>query len=112
MTQPDFRDGSIEVTSWTDLAGLAEDMAALEAQFRAICDHARRWVCNPAGFRPSPVCLLQPLGEVMEWLATGFDEAERFVSAEWADLIDGVESATADLQALDRVVADALPGVR
>lgn len=104
-------DGTIDVTSWTDLAGLPDDMAVLDDQFRQICDHARQWACNKAGFAPSPVCLLQPLGAFLDGLAEAVTAAERLVHGEWDDLATGVASTTGEMRALDQYVADALPVV-
>lgn len=105
------RDGDIDVTSWTDLEGLPDDMAALDAQYSAITEHATTWVCQRAGFEPSPVCLFRPLAEVMDLLAEAFGWTQRLVADEWADLRAGVAATTADLQAVDQMVADALPVV-
>lgn len=102
----------IDVTSWTDLAGLPDDMASLSAQFSEICDHARRWVCQRDGFEPSPVCLLRPLAEFLDLLTGAVDTTERVVRAEWGDLTAGVVETTRDLRQLDQVVADRLPLVR
>lgn len=107
----DLSDRTIDVTSWSDLAGLPQDMALLDAQFRQLSDHARQWVCNKQGFAPSPVCLLQPLGEFMDWLAEAVTAAEHVVHGEWGTLSDGVAAATTELQWLDQYVADALPVV-
>ncbi|QYJ02681.1 hypothetical protein KUV85_10050 [Nocardioides panacisoli] len=104
-------DGVIDVTSWTDLAGLREDMAALDEQFRRLGDHARTWACNKDGFAPSPVCLLQPLGEFLDWLEEAIGAAEGLVHREWDDLAAAVTAVTGEMQALDQRVADALPVV-
>lgn len=104
-------DGAIDVTSWTDLAGLPDDMATLSAQFSQIAEHARTWVCQRRGFEPSPVCLLRPLAAYLDLLITAVDETERFVTGEWADLSAGVRATAADLTTVDQWVADALPMV-
>jgi hypothetical protein len=106
-----LHDGAIDVTSWTDLAGLPDDMATLDAQFARICDHARSWVCQRRGFETSPVCLLRPLADILDLVADGVDATERLVREEWADLSAGVRSTSADLRTVDQIVADALPMV-
>ena len=59
-------DGDIDISSWTDLDGLPDDIEVLVAQAHEIFQHARTWVCQRAGFEPSPVCLLSPLAELMD----------------------------------------------
>ncbi len=104
-------DGDIDVTSWTDLEGLPDDMAALDAQFAALTEHATTWVCQRAGFEPSDLCLFRPLAEAMDWLAAAFGWTRRTVADEWSDLQAGVAATTADLRTVDQMVADALPVV-
>lgn len=104
-------DGDIDITSWTDLDGLPEDIDVLEGQARAIFEHARTWVCQRAGFAPSPVCLLAPLAELMEVLAAGFNEVEERAVADWRSIRAAVVATTADLKAVDQMVADWLPVV-
>ncbi len=108
----DALDGAIDVTAWTDLAGLPDDMTTLGDQFAQICDHARRWMCRRDGFEPSPVCLLRPLAELVDLVADALDATEQVVRAEWVDLTDGVVETTRELRQLDAAVADRLPLVR
>lgn len=104
-------DGDIDVSAWTDLAGLPDDMEALAGQLRSITGYARRWACQGAGFEPSRLCLLRPLAGLMDLLAEGFTELEQVGVADWADLEAAVVDTTADLQAADAWVVDALPVV-
>ena len=104
-------DGDIDVTAWTDLAGLPDDIDVLSSQLSAIAGYARQWVCQGAGFEPSQLCLLRPLAGVMDLLAEGFGELEQVGVDDLADLRAGVEETTADLQAIDEWVAEAFPVV-
>ena len=104
-------DGDIDITAWTDLAGLPDDIDVLAAQLSAIAGHARQWVCQGAGFEPSQLCLLRPLADVMDLLAAGFSELEQVGVDDLADIRSGVEDTTADLQAIDDWVAEAFPVV-
>ncbi|KAA1427384.1 hypothetical protein [Nocardioides antri] len=104
-------DGDIDITSWTDLDGLPDDIDVLAAQAHEIFEHARTWVCQRAGFRPSPICLLAPLAELMDVLAAGFTEVEERAVADWRSIRDAVVATTADLKAVDQMVADWLPVV-
>ncbi len=104
-------DGDIDISSWTDLDGLPDDLEVLVAQAREIFQHARTWVCQRAGFEPSPVCLLSPLAELMDVLAQGFTEVERIAVADLQAIRDAVTATTADLKAVDQMVADWLPVV-
>lgn len=104
-------DGDIDITSWTDLDGLPADIDVLAAQAHEIFEHARTWVCQRGGFEPSPVCLLAPLAELMDVFAQGFTEVERLAVADWQSIRDAVLATTADLKAVDQLVADWLPVV-
>lgn len=101
----------IDVTSWTDLEHLPREMDVLAAQYADIFGYARSWVCQRVGFEPSPVCLLRPLAELMDVLAAAVSVVERVGRDHWDDLHDAVVATTADLQAVDQWVADALPVV-
>jgi hypothetical protein len=104
-------DGDIDITSWTDLDGLPGDIDVLAAQAHEIFDHARTWVCQRRGFEPSPICLLGPLADLMGVFANGFSEVERIAVADWQSIRDAVVATTADLKAVDQMVADWLPVV-
>lgn len=104
-------DGDIDITSWTDLDGLPDDIDVLAAQAHEIFEHARTWVCQRGGFEPSPVCLLAPLADLMDVFAAGFSEVERFAVGDWASIREAVVATTADLKAIDQLVADWLPVV-
>jgi len=104
-------DGDIDITSWTDLDGLPGDIDVLAAQAHQIFEHARTWVCQRAGFEPSPICLLSPLAELMDVFAHGFNGVEQVAVADWRSIRDAVVATTADLKAVDQMVADWLPVV-
>lgn len=104
-------DGDIDISSWTDLDGLPGDIDVLATQAHDIFDHARTWVCQRGGFEPSPVCLLSPLADLMDLFADGFTEVERIAVADWLSIRDAVVATTADLKAVDQMVADWLPVV-
>lgn len=102
---------TIEVATWSDLHAVPEVMDELGAQAEAVVRHAREWVCNPAGFAPTPACLLRPLADVMETLDAAFAEVGRLFADDWAQLRDGVVVASSDLLATDHAVAARLPEV-
>ena len=104
-------DGDLDVTSWTDLAGIGAEIDVLAGQLTDVARFAQQWVCQRAGFEPSPVCLLRPLGGLMDLLADGFRDLQHAALEDLADLRTGVLETTADLKAVDRRVADALPVV-
>jgi|GEM_PF-5671728 len=104
-------DGDIDITSWTDLDGLPDDIDVLAAQVHEIFEHARTWVCQRSGFEPSPVCLLAPLADLMDVFARGFTEVEQVAVRDWGSIRDAVVATTADLKAIDQLVADWLPVV-
>jgi hypothetical protein len=104
-------DGDIDITSWTDLDGLPDGIDVLAAQAREIFEHARTWVCQRSGFEPSPLCLLGPLAELMDVFAQGFTEVEQRAVADWQSIRGAVVATTADLKAVDQMVADWLPVV-
>ena len=88
---------------------LDEDMAALSGQLTAIVAYARRWVCQRAGFEPSPLCLLRPLADVLDGVGDGFAHVGRTGRADWRDLRGDVRRTDADLMHVDHGVAASLP---
>ncbi|NYI43984.1 hypothetical protein BJ993_001064 [Nocardioides aromaticivorans] len=101
----------IDIPAWTDLDRLDEDMALLADQLRSITRYARTWVCQRAGFEPSPLCLLRPLAPLLDLVADGFLELERLALADWADLREGVAGTGGDLRELDLRVRGRMPVV-
>lgn len=101
----------IEVSAWTDLERLPRAMDGLAAQYAEILAYARSWVCQRAGFEPSPVCLLRPLAEAVDLLSDAFAVVERVGRDHWDDLHDGVVATAADLRTVDGGVAAAFPEV-
>ena len=101
----------ITVTDWSDLAGLPDDMEELSCQLRSLTRYARRWVCQRAGFEPSPLCLLGPLAELMDVLDGCFADLQALGLADWAELTAGAAAATADMKAADEWTADRMPVV-
>lgn len=102
---------AIDIPSWTDLAALPDDMDTLADQLTSLTRYARRWVCQTAGFEPSPLCLLRPLAALMDAVAGAFGDLERVALDDWAELRAAVVDTSADLRALDLHVADLLPAV-
>lgn len=101
----------IDIAAWGDLERLPEDIDVLAGEAHDIFGYARTWVCQRAGFEPSPICLLAPLADLMDVLAQGFDEVERIAVDDWASIRAAVVATTADLRAVDERVADRLPEV-
>lgn len=104
-------DGDLDVTAWADLESLPVRMDELAEQYAEIFRYARTWVCQRAGFEPSPVCLLRPLAEVMDLLADLFGYVEEVGRRHWDDLHDAVVETTREVRSLDQTVADLLPVV-
>lgn len=102
---------ALHIASWTDLAALTDDMDLLAGQLTSVVRYARRWACQSAGFEPSPLCLLRPLAALMDSLADAFGDLERVALEDWADLRSAVAATSAELRALDALVADLLPAV-
>ena len=98
---------TIEVSDWDDLHRLAGAMDEVGEQMARATSYAVGWMCRPDGFTTSPVCLLRPLGDVLERVAEAFTEAGRVWGDDWQRLHDasvdaahGLESS--DLRAHDR----------
>lgn len=110
-TPPARSSGTLEVSSWDDLAALPVRMAELAEQADAIVRHARAWVCRRDGFEPSPVCVLRPLAAAMDPLETAFVELGRRLDDQWRDLTRGLRAASADLAAADTASGHDLAGL-
>lgn len=91
----------LAVSSWDDVASLGPRMDDLADQADAIVGHARTWVCRPAGFEPSPVCVLRPLAAAMDPLDAAFALLGARLDDHWRDLSDGLRRAAADLAGAD-----------
>lgn len=96
---------------WADLDRLDDEMAELAGQAAELTSYAGRWVCQRAGFEPSPLCLLRPLAELMDLLADGFGDLRALALDDWADLRHGVAVTRRDLGAVDDGVVGLLPVV-
>mgnify|MGYP003349611584 CR=1 FL=1 len=96
---------------WGDLDRLDDEMAELAGQVAELTSYARRWVCQRAGFEPSPLCLLRPLAELMDLLADGFGDLRALALDDWADLRHGVASTRLDLRAVDDDAVALMPVV-
>ncbi|MEZ0579640.1 hypothetical protein [Nocardioides sp. MH1] len=101
----------IDIRAWADLEGLPGDLDELAGEAHQVFDYARTWVCQRAGFEPSPLCLLSPLADLMDVFAQGFDEVERLAVQDWASIRSAVVAATADLRSADDRVAEQMPEV-
>lgn len=91
----------IAVEQWGDLLSLPEVMDVLGGQLDQIAEHLDTWMCNDAGFEPSPVCLLRPLGALLRLVADGFAEVKDAFDAQWAADREGVVTATELLRGED-----------
>ena len=89
------------VEEWTDLRRLPQVMDEVAEQADRIVGHATRWVANPAGFEPSPVCLLRPLAEAMDAVAWAFRRTGDEFGEAWADVRSGVVTAERELAGSD-----------
>ncbi|MBM0126049.1 hypothetical protein [Pimelobacter simplex] len=96
---------------WADLDRLDDQMAELAGQAAELTSYARRWVCQRAGFEPSPLCLLRPLAELMDLLADGFGELRDLALEDWADLRHDLVLTRQDLRAVDDGVVGLMPVV-
>jgi hypothetical protein len=102
---------AIVVQDWTDLEQLPGALDELAAQGEEVLAHALRWVASPAGFEPSPICVLRPLAEAMDLLGAGIERFGRGWASQWADLRGGAVRSAAELAATDRHVAVGLSRV-
>lgn len=107
MTKP-----PIEVTSWADLDHLALALGHVGAQVDDTVRYAVHWMCRPDGFATSPVCVLQPLAEVMHLVAEAFTEAGRRYVDDWDRVRDAVAHAHRELLGGDARVATGLSALR
>src|SRR5689334_420603 len=93
---------------WNDRSRLDRLLVEQGADFRAIAAHARRWVCDPSGFTTSPVCLLAPLGEVLEEVATGFGWLSSAVEESWSETCRDTSRTLASYAETDASVSSTL----
>jgi hypothetical protein len=91
----------VHVEDWGDLRRLPRVMDEVGDQVDRIVEHATTWVANPAGFEPSPVCLLRPLADAMGPLARAFADLGREFGEQWAQVREGVVVAERELTASD-----------
>lgn len=103
---------SIVVESWQDLRRLPSDLDEVGAQAARIVDHATTWVCRKEGFEPSPVCVLRPLAEAMDLVASAFDAVGSEFAERWSTLRSGVVAATEGLADSDDRAAGRWGGPR
>ena len=102
----------VHVEEWDDLRRLPALMDDVGGQGAAVVRHARRWVADPAGFEPSPLCLLRPLAEAMAALDDAFAAFGRRAESQWEDLRDGVVVAERALRDSDEAATRASGLVR
>ncbi|WP_134766903.1 hypothetical protein [Nocardioides sp. 1609] len=107
----------ITVEDWADLERLPRAMDDVGQQLEDTLGYAVRWMCRRDGFATSPVCVLQPLAEVMDVVAAAFAGAGRRYLDDWHQLRDDVVMAGRELRASDDrataragVVDDAVAG--
>ncbi|WP_370248344.1 hypothetical protein [Nocardioides sp.] len=94
-------DTTLQVRRWRDLVTLHEALEEATGQWRATCRFAATHVADPSGFRPSPVCVLSPLGDAVARLAEGVGAAETAVVEDWERLAAGLERVAVDLGGAD-----------
>jgi hypothetical protein len=71
---------------WNDRSRLDRLLREQGSDLRAIAAHAHRWVCDPAGFTTSPVCLLAPLAEALDEVGAGFAWLSAAVEDSWGEV--------------------------
>jgi hypothetical protein len=87
---------------------LRELMIEQGDDFVAIAEHARRWVCDPAGFTTSPACLLRPLGDVLAEVAAGFGALGSAVEESWSEVRRDTDRTLASYVEVDGSVSAGL----
>ena len=92
---------TMEVADWGDLDRLVRAMDEVGGQMAQATSYAVTWMCRPDGFATSPVCLLRPLGEVLERVGEAFTEAGRVWGDDWRRLHDATVDAAQGLRASD-----------
>lgn len=94
-------DTTLELRSWHDLLTLRRAVEESLGHWHDTCGFAAAHVADPAGFRPSPVCVLSPLGDAVARLATGFAAVEADVARDWQRLGEGLAAVAVDLGGAD-----------
>ena len=67
--------------------------------------YAATWACRAEGFRPSPVCLLAPLGSALDPVRERVETLSAELSASWRHLADGVRGSREQLERAEDAVA-------
>lgn len=98
--------GEIEVLvrEFDDFRHLLTAYDEVGAQRLELSGYAGRWVCDRAGFEPSPACVLRPLAEAMEVVRTGFEELADEFGRRWAAHRDAVAASERCLRTAERDV--------
>ncbi|MCW2814744.1 MAG: hypothetical protein JWN84_2199 [Nocardioides sp.] len=97
---------TIEVAAWAELDQLAAAMGEVGDEMARTTAYAVAWMCRPDGFDTSPVCLLRPLGEVLERIGAAFEEAGRTWRDDWLREQEATSTAARDLRQGDERVRD------
>ena len=63
------------------------------------------WVCRTEGFRPSPVCLLAPLGSALESVREQMESLSAELASSWRQLADGVRGSREQVERAEDAVA-------
>lgn len=98
----------LRIDDHSDLDRLTRAMDEVNGQARQLGDYYRTWVCNPAGFETSDVCLFRPLGALVGRLAGVFDDFVHDFERSWGELADGVLATHRGLADVDDEFAAAL----
>jgi len=98
----------LRIDDHADLGRLTHAMDEVAGQARLLGDYHRTWVCNPAGFETSDVCLFRPLGALVGRLSGAFDDFVRDFDRSWGELADGVLATHRSLADLDDDLAASL----
>lgn len=98
----------LRIDDHSDLDRLTRAMDDVTGQARQLGDYHRTWVCNPAGFETSDVCLFRPLGALVGLLAGAFDDLMRDFERSFGELADGVLATHRALADLDDDLAATL----
>lgn len=67
--------------------------------------YAAEQVCRPDGFRPSPACLLAPLGGALGSVRAQIETVSADLAASWRELAEGVRRSADQLDRVEDALA-------
>ena len=85
--------GLIEIANWLEVERLPGRLDQLSGSVEGIGEYAVTWVAQRSGFEPSPLCLLQPLAEVMDVVGEAFRAATSLAAGDLASVRSAAVSA-------------------